>query len=75
MVSATVKEGHMSTLLLDIPTVAREALSGESTVRKWIREGRLPVVRLGRRVLVRRETFESFLTMAESGERNDSTGA
>lgn len=31
------------------------------TWRSWIRQGRLPVVKLGRRVMVRAEDFEKFV--------------
>jgi excisionase family DNA binding protein len=51
----------MTTTLLDIPTVRHELSAGDSTVRRWIREGRLPAVRLGRRVLVRREALDEFV--------------
>jgi excisionase family DNA binding protein len=56
------KEGcDMTTTLLDIPTVRHELSAGESTIRRWIREGRLPTVRLGRRVLVRRDALDKFV--------------
>ena len=32
------------------------------TWRAWIRQGRIPVVRLGRRIMVRREDFERFVS-------------
>lgn len=51
-------------LLSELLSVSRlQELSGVSrfTWRTWIREGRLPVVRLGRRVLVKAEDYENFL--------------
>ncbi len=52
-------------MLLDISTATHELRVGQSTLRRWIREGRLPVVRFGRRVLIRRETLEQLITAAE----------
>jgi excisionase family DNA binding protein len=41
--------------------VARELSVHELTVRKWIREGRLPVVRFpNKRVAIERSAFETF---------------
>ena len=42
---------------------------GTSTLRRWIAEGRLPVVRLGRRVLIRRESLENLIQESESPTR------
>ena len=39
---------------------------GTSTLRRWVAEGRLPVVRLGRRVLIRREILDALIKEAES---------
>ena len=52
-------------MLLDVSTATRELGVGQSTLRRWIREGRLPVVRLGRRVLIRPETLEELVKSAE----------
>ena len=52
-------------MLLDVSMATRELKIGQSTLRRWIREGRLPVVRFGRRVLIRRETLEQLITAAE----------
>jgi excisionase family DNA binding protein len=50
--------------LLDIPAVRHELRAGDSTIRRWIREGRLPTVRIGRRILIRREALERFVRSA-----------
>jgi excisionase family DNA binding protein len=44
-----------------IGEVAREARVSVSSVRHWLQTGKLPFVRPGRRVMVRREDFERFL--------------
>lgn len=53
-------------MLLDVATAARELKSGQSTLRRWIREGKLPVVRLGRRVFIRPETLDEFVHERET---------
>ena len=45
--------------------VARICRAPHATVRHWIRTGRLPSTKPGRRVLVRREALEQFLRDAE----------
>jgi len=52
-------------MLLDVLAATRELGVGQSTLRRWIREGRLPTVRLGRRVLLRPEAVERFVRAAE----------
>jgi len=52
-------------MLRDVQTAASELGVGQSTLRRWIREGRLPVVRLGRRVLIRPAALEKFLQLSE----------
>jgi excisionase family DNA binding protein len=39
---------------------------GQSTVRRWIREGRVSTVRFGRRVLIRDETLKKLVDDAEA---------
>jgi len=48
--------------LVPIKELAEEAPVTLMTIRKWIREKRLPVVRLGKRVFVRREVIDKMLT-------------
>ena len=52
-------------MLRDVQTAASELQVGQSTLRRWIREGRLPVVRLGRRVLLRPDVIEELITSNE----------
>jgi len=52
-------------MLMDVLAATRELGVGQSTLRRWIREGRLPAVRLGRRVLLRPEALERFVRAAE----------
>ena len=47
---------------------AAQMLGVSSTqIRSWIRQGKLRVVRAGRRVLIRREVLEEFLRDLEEG--------
>jgi len=52
-------------MLMDVMNAARELGIGQGTLRRWIREGRLPVVRLGRRVLLRPDVVEELITTNE----------
>ncbi len=53
-------------MLLDIPAAARHLGGiGENTLRRWIKEGRVPAVRLGRRILIRQESLEKLIQTAE----------
>ncbi len=55
-------------MLLNISAAMRELGGiGQSTLRKWIREGKVPVVRLGRRVFIRAEVVEDLI---QSGIRS-----
>lgn len=47
--------------VIDISTAAAELCIGQSTLRRWLAEGKLPGIRLGRRVLIRRAAIEAFL--------------
>ena len=38
---------------------------GTSTLRRWIMKGEIPIVRLGRRVLLRQESLERFVKAVE----------
>ena len=49
--------------------VARDARASISSVRHWLRIGRLPSVRPGRRRLVRREDFERFMAELSTGAK------
>ena len=52
-------------MLLNIQTVAQQLQISQSTLWRWIREGRLPIVRLGRRVLIKEEALQEFINQAE----------
>jgi len=47
--------------LLSIDESERELPVKKSTIRSWIQQNRLPVIRLGRRVFIKRETIERLL--------------
>lgn len=47
--------------MLTVEDLERESKVSRHTWRAWIREGRLPVLRLGRRVRVAEEDFRRFL--------------
>lgn len=46
-----------------IDELAREARVSISTVRYWLRKGRLPSVKLGKRRVVPREAFERMIAV------------
>lgn len=48
--------------LLNIQETAVFLRISTHTLRAWIRQKRIPCVRLGRRVLLRREDVESFVS-------------
>ncbi len=54
-----------ASLTMTLPEAAKALGIGESLARDLARTGRLPIVRLGRRVLVRRQTLERLLVEAE----------
>ena len=51
----------MTDRLLDSAEAARVLNVSEVALRKWTREGRVPVTRLGRRVLFDPEALRSFI--------------
>ncbi len=52
-------------MLMDVPTGSAYLRVGQSTLRRWIAEGKLAVIRLGRRVLIRREALEELIERSE----------
>ncbi len=58
-------------MLMNIKSGAIYLQLGQSTLRRWIADGKLPVVRLGRRVLLRREALDAVI---DSAERERPTG-
>ena len=49
---------------LDIPEVARRLGCSRGSAYRWAREGKLPVLRIGRRMVVPRQAFERWLDSA-----------
>jgi len=47
--------------LLTLTEAADAARVTVKTISRWIADGRLPIVRMGRRVLIRRDTFAAFV--------------
>ena len=47
--------------LLDVEEAAKELKVAVHTVRIWGYQGRFPVIKLGRRVLIAREAIERFV--------------
>ena len=60
-------------MLIDIRTASILLGLGDSTLRRWIAQGKLPVVRLGRRVLLRRDTVEHVIEAATRSSRTPSS--
>ncbi len=58
--------------LLNLQEGAKELKISLHTMRAWIFQKRLPCVRLGRRVLLRREDLENFVNknVVEARERD-----
>jgi len=59
----------VETELLFIEEVATLARVSAETVRFWVRRGKLPSVRPGRRRMVRRDVLEAFLARDVNAER------
>lgn len=56
-------------MLLDVVAGAQYLKVGQSTLRRWISQGQIPVVRLGRRVLIRQEALDELIQRAERPAR------
>jgi len=56
-------------LVLTIPEAYRALAIGESTLRQLIASGQLPVLRIGRRVLVPRQAVEALVAAAITGRQ------
>lgn len=48
-------------ILLSMPEAAKSFQRSTATLAVWLKSGKLPTVRIGRRVLVRRSTLGSYL--------------
>lgn len=55
--------------LVNIEEAANLLRLRPSTIRKWLHEGRLPKIKLGRRTLLRRGDLEEFITKGLVGTR------
>lgn len=55
------KMGSESSELLDVPEGANAYHVTQSTVRSWILNKKIPYVKLGRRVFLRRKDVEAFI--------------
>ena len=59
---ATQKEKRGDgTRLLSLATLAERSAISKYTWRSWLQQGRLPAVRLGRRLLVEERDYERFV--------------
>jgi excisionase family DNA binding protein len=60
--------------LFTVEELERDSKISRHTWRAWIREGRIAVTRLGRRVRVREEDYRKFLTENRSPARSEERG-
>ena len=60
--------------LLTVPETALLARLKESTIRKWILRRKLPYVKLGGRVLVRRQDLEALIAASFIPARQPGAG-
>lgn len=54
-------DSHQARPMISIRRAATFLGVAEPTIRKWLRERRLPFHRCGRRIVLRREDLEAFL--------------
>jgi excisionase family DNA binding protein len=50
--------------LMTVAEIAAVLKLNQQTIRNWVDQGRLPAVRIGRRVRIKRSDFEQLLTNA-----------
>lgn len=55
--------------MLTVMDLERESKVSRHTWRAWIREGKIPVLRLGRRVRVSEEDFRTFIAESRTPAR------
>jgi len=58
--------------LMTVAEIAAVLRLNQQTIRNWIDQGRLPAVRIGRRVRIKRSGFERLLTTAAGPARSTS---
>lgn len=56
-------------MLLTVADLERESQISKHTWRVWIKQGRLPAIRAGRRVRVDEVDFRAFIAKCRTGER------
>jgi len=54
---------------MTVAEIAAVLRLNQQTIRNWIDQGRLPAVRIGRRVRIKRSDFEQLLTIAAGPAR------
>jgi excisionase family DNA binding protein len=57
--------------LLSVEDLERDSKISRFTWRAWIRQGRLPVIRAGRRVRVEENAYRAFLDKCRVPARDD----
>jgi excisionase family DNA binding protein len=55
--------------MLTVEDLERESKVSKYTWRAWIREGKVPVVRIGRRVRVKEEDYRQFIAESRTPAR------
>lgn len=60
----TSSTAHPERQTLDIPEVARLLGCSRGSAYRWAREGKLPALRIGRRLVVPRHAFDRWLASA-----------
>ena len=55
---------------MTVAEIAAVLRLNQQTIRNWIDQGRLPAVRIGRRVRIKRSGFERLLTSAAARARS-----
>ncbi len=66
--------GKGSSELLSVLEVCRELRMGKSWVHQRIKSGKIPSVRLGRNIKVKREDLEKYLEDHRQGPQNKNSG-
>lgn len=57
-------------VFLTVEEIARQLRVSQDTVRRWIRDGRLPAIDLIGQYRIRREDYEKFLEQRRKGKIN-----
>ena len=55
-------------IYLTVEEVAKQLRVSQDTVRRWIREGRLPTIDLIGQYRIKREDYEKFLAQRRKGQ-------